>query len=113
MKEVSLMVEDSKIECEFRASCANAVVVGSNGKLAAKIADSIIIKRDSQLQFYDHPSLVVAEIPDTFTQNGIHHRSDLTLSSSVTTRQSSNKFGFALTVPSFHLVCAIWNRSQS
>ena len=73
------MVEESKIECEFRAFCADAVVVGRDGKLAAKIADSIIIKRDSQLQNNSHPSLAVAEIPYTFSQNGIHHRSNLIL----------------------------------
>ena len=73
------------------------------------------VVRSRQLHIYrnGHPSFTVTEIPDAFTQNGIHHRSNLTLSSSVTTRQSSNKFGFALTVPSLHLVCAIWNRSQS
>jgi len=38
----------SEIECKFRSFCAYAVVVGSNGKLAAEIADGIIIKRDSQ-----------------------------------------------------------------
>ena len=38
----------SEIECKFRSFCAYAVVVGSNGKLAAEIADVIIIKRDSQ-----------------------------------------------------------------
>ena len=73
------MVEESKIECEFRAFCADAVVVGRDGKLAAKIADSIIIKRDSQLQNNSHPSLAVAEIPDTLAQNGIHHCSNLIL----------------------------------
>ena len=76
----SPMVEESKIECEFRAFCSDAVVVGRDGKLAAEIADSIIIKRDRQLQFNGHTSLAVAEIPDTFTQNGIHHRSNLILS---------------------------------
>ena len=32
--KVSPMVEESKIECKFRAFCADAVVVGSNGELA-------------------------------------------------------------------------------
>ena len=35
-------------EHEFWSSCAQAVEVGSDGELAAKIADGIIIKRDSQ-----------------------------------------------------------------
>ena len=73
------MVEESKIECKFRAFCAHAIVVGWDRKLAAQVADGIIIKRDSQFQFNGHPSLVVAEIPDTFAQNGIHHRSNLIL----------------------------------
>ena len=77
--KVSPMVEESKIECEFRAFCADAVVVGWDRKLAAEIADSIIIEGDCQFQFNGHPSLTVTEIPDTFTQNGIHHRSDLIL----------------------------------
>ena len=77
--KVSPMVEESKIECKFRALCAHAIVVGWDRKLAAQVADGIIIKRDSQFQFNGHPSLVVAEIPDTFAQNGIHHRSNLIL----------------------------------
>ena len=47
-KKVSPMVEESKIECKFRAFCADAVVVGWDRKLAAEVADGIIIKRDSQ-----------------------------------------------------------------
>ena len=79
VKEFSPMVEESKIECKFRAFCAHAIVVGWDRKLAAQVADGIIIKRDSQFQFNGHPSLTVTEIPDTFTQNGIHHRSNLIL----------------------------------
>ncbi len=56
----------SKIECEFRAFCTDALVVGSDGELAAEVAEGIIIEGDSQLQFNGHPSLAVAEIPDTF-----------------------------------------------
>ena len=73
------MVEASKIKCEFRVFCSDAVVVGSDGELAAEVAEGIIIEGDSQLQFNGHPSLAVAEIPDTFAQNGIHHRSDFVL----------------------------------
>ena len=58
---------------------SQAVVVGSDGKLATEIADGIIIECDSQLQFNGHASFVVAEIPDTFTQNGIDHRSNVVL----------------------------------
>ncbi len=47
--KVSPMVEDLKIECKFRSFCADAVIVGRDGKLAAEIADGIIIKRNSQL----------------------------------------------------------------
>ena len=64
----------SQIKYKFRASCADAVVVGSYGKLAAEIADGIIIEGDSQFQFNCYPSFVVAEIPDVFAQNGIHYR---------------------------------------
>ncbi len=58
---------------------AQAVVVGRDRELAAEVADGIIIKGDSQLQFNGHPSLAVAEIPDTFAQNGIDYRSDVVL----------------------------------
>ena len=61
------MVEESKIECEFRAFCSDAFVVGRDGKLAAEIADSIIIEGDCQLQFNGHPPFAVAEIPDAFS----------------------------------------------
>ena len=50
---------------------AQAVVVDRDRELAAEVADGIIIKGDSQLQFNGHASLAVAEIPDTFAQNGI------------------------------------------
>ena len=73
------MVEESKIECEFRTSCTDAVVVNRDGKLAAQVADGIIIEADCQLQFNGHPSFVVAEIPDALSQNSIHNRSDLIL----------------------------------
>ena len=69
----------SQIEFKYRAFCSDAVVVGSNGELTAEIADGIIIEGDSQFQFDGHTSLAVAEIPYTFAQNGIHHRSDLIL----------------------------------
>ena len=69
----------SEIECKFRSFCADAVVVGSNGKLAAEIADGIIIKRDSQFQLNGHASLTVTEIPDALSQNSIHNRSDFIL----------------------------------
>ena len=58
---------------------AQAVVVGRDRELAAEVADGFIIESDSQLQFNGHPSLAVAEIPDTFAQNGIDYRSDVVL----------------------------------
>ena len=77
--KVSPMVEESKIECEFRSFCSDAVVVGWDRKLAAEVADGIIIKRDSQLQFNGHPPFAVTEIPDALSQNSIHNRSDFIL----------------------------------
>ena len=73
------MVEESKIEYEFRAFCSDAVVVGRDWELATEIANVIIIEGDSQFQFNGRPSFAVTEIPDAFTQNGIHHRSNLIL----------------------------------
>ena len=55
------------------------LIWGGDGELAAEVADGIIIEGDGQLQFNGHPSLAVAEIPYTFAQNGIHHRSDFVL----------------------------------
>ena len=40
------MVEASKIKCEFRVFCSDAVVVGSDGELTAEVADGIIIQSD-------------------------------------------------------------------
>ena len=77
--KVSPMVEESNIKYEFRAFCTDAVVVGWDRKLAAEVADGIIIKRDSQFQFNGHPPFAVTEIPYKFAQNGIHHRSDFIL----------------------------------
>ena len=48
-------------------------------KETAKIINGIIIEPDSQLQFNGHAPFAVAEIPDTFSQNGIDHRSDFIL----------------------------------
>jgi len=58
---------------------AQAVVVGRGGELTTEIADGIIIEGDSQFQFNGHPSFAITEIPDAFTQNGIHHRPDCIL----------------------------------
>ena len=58
---------------------ADAVVVGWDRKLAAEVADGIIIKRDSQFQFNGHPPFAVTEILDALSQNSIHHRSDFIL----------------------------------
>ena len=68
-----------QIEYELGAFCSNTVVVGSDGELATEIANVIIIEGDSQFQFDGHSSFAVAEIPYTFSQNGIHHRSDFIL----------------------------------
>jgi len=69
----------SQKEYELCSSRSFPIVIDSDGKLAAEIADGIIIKGDSQLQFNGHASFAVAEIPDTLTQNGIDHRSDFIL----------------------------------
>ena len=68
-----------QIKYKFRAFCSDTVVVGCDGKLAAEIADGIIIEGDSQFQFDGHPSFAVAQIPNTFSPNGIYHRSDFIL----------------------------------
>ena len=107
------MAEELKIKHELCSLRANAVIVCRNGKLIDKCIDIFFLQILGQLQFNGHPSFIIDQIPDTFTQNGIYYRSDLTLSSSVTTRQSSNKFGFALAAPSLRPECAKWNRSQS
>ena len=79
LSETDFPSGDSEIECELRAFCSDTVVVGRDRKLAAEVADGIIIERDCQFQFNGLASLAIAEIPDTLAQNGIHHRSDFVL----------------------------------
>ena len=90
------MDEESKIKHELCSLRAYAVIVCRNWKLIDKCIGIFLLQILGQLQFNGHPSLIIAQVPDTFFQHGINHRPDLTLSSSVTTRQSSNKFSFAL-----------------
>jgi len=96
--------------CSLRAY---TIIVCWYRELVDKLINLFLLQIRSQLQFNGHPSIIIAEIPDTFPQNSIDHRSNLTLSSSVTTRQSSNKFGFALAAPSLRPECARWNQSLS
>ena len=68
-----------QIEHKFSAFRSNSIIISDFRKLAAKFIDGIVIEGDSQLQLNGHASLRIAEIPDAFTQNGIHHRSDFVL----------------------------------
>ena len=70
----------SEKEYELSSSRSFPIVIDSSGELTAQVTDGIIIKRDSQFQFNSHPQFAIAQIPDAFTQNGVHHRSDFILS---------------------------------
>ena len=100
------MAEELKIKHELCSLRAYTVIVCRNWKLVDKHIGIFLLQIIGQLQFYGYPLLIKAQFPDTFTKDSINHRPDLTLSSSVTTRQSSNKFGFALAAPSLHPECA-------
>ena len=68
------MVEESKIEYELTSLRANAVIVCRNGELTDERIGILLFQILSQLQFNGHPSLIIAQVPDTFSQNSINHR---------------------------------------
>ena len=78
--KVSPMVDESKIKHEFCSLQAYAIIVCRNRKLVDKRIGIFLLQIHGQLHFYDHPSLIIAQVPDTFSQDGINHRSDFVLS---------------------------------
>ncbi len=78
--KVSPMVEESKIKYELCALRAYAVIVCRNGKLVDKRIDIFFLQIIGQRQFNGHPSLIITQIPDTFSKNSIYHRPDFVLS---------------------------------
>ena len=59
---------------------AYTVVVSCYRKLVNEHIGSFLLQILGKFQFNTHPMLVVTQIPDALTQNGIHHRSDFILS---------------------------------
>ena len=43
-------------------------------KLIDKRIGIFLLQILGQLQLYGHPSLIIAQVPDTFSQNSINHR---------------------------------------
>ena len=62
------------IKHEFCSLRAYAVIVCRNWKLIDKRIGIFLLQILGQLQFYGHPSLIIAQVPDTFSQNSINHR---------------------------------------
>ena len=56
--------------CSLRAY---AVIVCQNWKLVDKRIDIFFLQIIGQLQFNGHPSLIIAQIPDAFSQNSIYY----------------------------------------
>ena len=63
--------------CSLRAY---AVIVSRNWKLISKCVNLFLLQICAQFQFNGRSSFVIAQIPDTFTQNSIYYRSDFILS---------------------------------
>ena len=57
--------------CSFRAY---TVIVSRYRKLVDKHVNFFLLQILGQLQFNGHPSLIIAQVPDTFSQNSIYHR---------------------------------------
>ena len=56
----------SEIECELCSFRAYTVIVSRNWELVDKHVNLFLLQIRSQLQFNGHPSIIIAEIPDTF-----------------------------------------------
>ena len=66
--------KDIKYElCSFRAY---SVIFSRNWELVDKHVNLFLLQILGQLQFNGHPSFVIAQIPDTFSQNSIHYSSN-------------------------------------
>ena len=59
--------------CSFRAY---SVIFSRNWELVDKHVNLFLLQILGQLQFNGHPSFVIAQIPDTFSQNSIHYSSN-------------------------------------
>ena len=56
-----------------------SVVVGIYVELAAKVAQLFLFKMYSQFKFNGHSLIIISQVKDTFTQDGIYYRPDLVL----------------------------------
>ena len=63
--------------CSLRAY---AVIVCWYRELVDKCIGIFFLQILGQLQFYGHPSLIIAQVPDTFTKDSVYHRPDFVLS---------------------------------
>ena len=64
------------IKYELCSLRAYAIIVSRNWKLVDKHVNLFLLQILGQLQFNGHPSFVIAQIPDTFSQNSIHYSSN-------------------------------------
>ena len=59
------------IKYELCSLRAYAIIVSRNRKLVDKHVNFFLLQILGQLQFNGHPSIIIAQIPDTFPQNSI------------------------------------------
>ena len=69
----------SEVEGEPCSLCADAIEVCGEGKLAEKGIGLFLFQAPRKLEFYGHPLLVIAEVPDAFSQDGIDNGPDVVL----------------------------------
>ena len=68
-----------KVEYELSSFRTDSIIICRYWELAAKITDCIFIKEECQFKNDGTTPFFIGQIPDTFTQNGIYHRSDFIL----------------------------------
>ena len=68
------------VKCELCSLWANPVIIGGYRELAAQATDRILIQMPCQFENDGATPFIIGQIPNTLTQNGIYHRSNLILS---------------------------------
>ena len=69
-----------QIECELWSLRTDTIIICWYWELATKITDSIFIKEECQFKNDGTTPLIIGQIPDALTQNGIYNRPNLILS---------------------------------
>ena len=69
-----------QIKCELCSLRTSSIIINWYWELTTKITDSIFIKEECQFENDSTTSLIIGQIPDALTQNGIYHCPNLILS---------------------------------